>query len=86
MVREEVRAGSFRWEDSATGNFVIVVFCNREVVDNRLGVSCSPAGPGPGVRWGKGGWFVSSVEDNVVKGAHQLEHKPAPLGGGNVVS
>ena len=28
--------GYFRWEDSAAGNFVIVVFCNREVVDNRL--------------------------------------------------
>jgi hypothetical protein len=36
MVREEVRVGSFRWEDGASGYesgyFVIVVFCDRKVL------------------------------------------------------
>ena len=32
MVREEVRVGSFRWEDGASGYFVIVVFGDRKVL------------------------------------------------------
>ena len=86
MVREEVKVGGFRWEDGASGYFVIVAFCDRKIADNRLRVSCSSAGPGPGVWRVECGWFVSSIEDNVMEGAHKSEHQPTSLGGVDAAS
>ena len=63
MVREVLGAGGFRWEDSASGYFVVVALGDRKIVDDRLRVSCSSAGPGPGVWRGEWGYIVSSIED-----------------------
>ena len=55
MVGEVLGAGGFRWEDSASGYFVVVALGDRKIVDDRLRVSCSSAGPGPGVWRGECG-------------------------------